>query len=216
MSHCSTEPATPTGTRSNPSPTTQCSRCARLRSPNRSAAPSTSADWPSSRSSTSPMTPTGPAGATFLAFVGLDGDPPSDGLTFSSYQVCLDVAERGDGVALGWERTVRPRIEAGNLVALTDLTMPQRGVINAYLPPARDPAPPHPRLPVPGRRRYRAAGPQRHQRHHRLTRTISRSHHRRAATAPAWPPGRRDRPTHRPERGPPRQRNSSSPRRRQR
>ena len=39
-------------------------------------------------------------------------------------------------------RSVRPRIDTGQLVALTDLTMPQPNAINAYLPKNR-PTPPH-------------------------------------------------------------------------
>ena len=78
----------------------------------------------------------------FLASFGTDSPSRTDGMTFTSYQVCLDVAERGEGVALGWARSVQPRIDAGLLVTLTDLTLPQPNVINAYLPKNR-PTPAH-------------------------------------------------------------------------
>jgi LysR family glycine cleavage system transcriptional activator len=55
-------------------------------------------------------------------------------VVFTSYQVCLDVAERDGGVALGWERSVRPRIDAGTLVRVPDITIPHAGRINAYFP----------------------------------------------------------------------------------
>lgn len=60
--------------------------------------------------------------------------PPSHdrAMVFSSYQLCLDVAERGDGVALGWERSVKPRIEAGTLVRIPGITLSHAGRINAY------------------------------------------------------------------------------------
>ena len=78
----------------------------------------------------------------FLASFDIDSPSRTDGMTFTSYQVCLDVAERGEGVALGWARSVQSRIDAGLLVALTDLTMPHPNAINAYLPKNRS-IPPH-------------------------------------------------------------------------
>ncbi len=78
----------------------------------------------------------------FLASFDIDSPSPVSGMTFTSYQVCLDVAERGEGVALGWARSVQPRIDAGLLVALTDLMMPHPNAINAYLPKNRA-TPPH-------------------------------------------------------------------------
>ncbi len=70
----------------------------------------------------------------FLAFVGVDVTDHERAMEFTSYQVCLDVAERGEGVALGWERSVKPRLDAGTLVRIPGLTMPNAGVIAAYLP----------------------------------------------------------------------------------
>jgi DNA-binding transcriptional LysR family regulator len=55
-------------------------------------------------------------------------------VVFTSYQVSLDVAERDGGIALGWERSVRPRLEAGTLVRVPDITVPHAGRINAYFP----------------------------------------------------------------------------------
>ncbi len=68
-------------------------------------------------------------------FATFDVEPPTDPhMTFTSYLVCLDVAEQGEGVALGWERTVQHRLDAGTLVRLPNITMPKAGVLNAYLP----------------------------------------------------------------------------------
>lgn len=63
-------------------------------------------------------------------------------VVFTSYQVCLDVAERDGGIALGWERSVRSRLDAGTLVRIPDITIPHAGRINAYLP-KRTAANPH-------------------------------------------------------------------------
>lgn len=66
------------------------------------------------------------------AMVGEAGRVKS--VVFTSYQVCLDVAERDGGIALGWERSVRPRLDAGTLVRVPGITIPHAGRINAYFP----------------------------------------------------------------------------------
>lgn len=71
---------------------------------------------------------------SFLAATGAGEPDESNALVFTSYQVCLDVAERGDGIALGWERSVRPRLDAETLVRIPEITLPNAGLINAYLP----------------------------------------------------------------------------------
>lgn len=68
-----------------------------------------------------------------LAAAGVEQPGIDRTLVFTSYQVCLDVAERGDGVALGWEHSVSPRIDAGTLVRVPGLSMPRAGRINAYI-----------------------------------------------------------------------------------
>lgn len=68
-----------------------------------------------------------------LAAPGSSSASPDRAMVFSSYQLCLDVAEQGDGVALGWERSVRPRIEAGTLIRIPGFALSQAGRINAYL-----------------------------------------------------------------------------------
>jgi len=55
-------------------------------------------------------------------------------VVFTSYQMCLDVAERDGGIALGWERSVRSRLDAGTLVRVENITIPHAGTINAYFP----------------------------------------------------------------------------------
>lgn len=57
---------------------------------------------------------------------------PIDGLIFSSYQVCLDTAERGEGVALGWARTVQPRLDEGKLVRIPGIVMTLQDSIYVY------------------------------------------------------------------------------------
>jgi LysR family glycine cleavage system transcriptional activator len=66
------------------------------------------------------------------ALVGENGSVKP--VVFTSYQLCLDVAERDGGIALGWELSVRPRIDAGTLVRVPDITIPHAGRINAYFP----------------------------------------------------------------------------------
>lgn len=66
------------------------------------------------------------------AMVGRPGTVKS--VVFTSYQMCLDVAERDGGIALGWERSVRSRLDAGSLVPVLDITIPHAGRINAYFP----------------------------------------------------------------------------------
>lgn len=73
------------------------------------------------------------------AMVGEAGRVKS--VVFTSYQVCLDVAERDGGIALGWERSVRPRLDAGTLVRVPGITIPHAGRINAYFPNRTAPNP---------------------------------------------------------------------------
>ncbi|MEM9041949.1 MAG: LysR substrate-binding domain-containing protein [Actinomycetota bacterium] len=54
-------------------------------------------------------------------------------LTMTSYQSALDAAERGEGVALGWERSVKPNIDAGTLAEIPGHRR-NGAAINAYLP----------------------------------------------------------------------------------
>ncbi len=68
----------------------------------------------------------------FLAFFRLKEPKPIEGLVFSSYQICLDVAEKGEGVALGWARSVKPRLDLGKLVRIPGMTMPLPDSINVY------------------------------------------------------------------------------------
>lgn len=72
----------------------------------------------------------------------LVGEPgPAKAVVFTSYQMCLDVAERDGGIALGWERSVRSRLAAGTLVRVPDITIPHAGRINAYFPNRTAPNP---------------------------------------------------------------------------
>ncbi|MEM9463788.1 MAG: LysR substrate-binding domain-containing protein [Actinomycetota bacterium] len=78
-----------------------------------------------------------PSWATWRhVFDALESAPPDldQSMVFSSYQASLEVAERGDGIALGWERSVEPRLTAGTLVRVPGITLPEAGTINAYRP----------------------------------------------------------------------------------
>ncbi len=55
-------------------------------------------------------------------------------MTFTSYLVSLDVAEKGEGVTLGWERTVKHRLDVGTLVRIPNITLPNAGKLQAHLP----------------------------------------------------------------------------------
>lgn len=76
-----------------------------------------------------------------LARAGIDGPAPVDGLTFTSYLVCLDMAERSEGLALGWGRTVQPRLEAGTLVPIPGLRVEIPDAIKSYQPVTTQPKP---------------------------------------------------------------------------
>jgi len=65
---------------------------------------------------------------------GVDYPEGNESSVFNSYQVCLEVAEQGDGIALGWATTVKDRIERGGLVALEPLASDLGDVINLYRP----------------------------------------------------------------------------------
>ena len=68
----------------------------------------------------------------FLAFFRLKEPRPIERYIFNSYQICLDVAEEGEGIALGWARSVKARLESGRLVRLPGMTMPLVDNINVY------------------------------------------------------------------------------------
>ncbi|MEM6985420.1 MAG: LysR substrate-binding domain-containing protein [Pseudomonadota bacterium] len=59
----------------------------------------------------------------FLRHVGVKRPPAHSGLEFSSCQVCLDMAERGEGIALGWARTIKPKLDDGKLVRIPNMMM---------------------------------------------------------------------------------------------
>ena len=59
---------------------------------------------------------------------------PIKGLVFNSYQICLDVAERGEGIALGYARSVQPRLDTSALVRIPGMSMPLPDTINLHWP----------------------------------------------------------------------------------
>ncbi|MEM7094262.1 MAG: LysR substrate-binding domain-containing protein [Actinomycetota bacterium] len=75
----------------------------------------------------------------FLGHLGAEEMGQLRGLTLSTYVVCLDLAERGQGVALGWGRTAQPRIDSGALVRIPGFTQTIPDAIRAYRPPAAEP-----------------------------------------------------------------------------
>jgi len=68
----------------------------------------------------------------FLVTFRIREPVPVEGLIFSSYQILLEAAERGEGVALGWERSVRPRIAEGKLVRLPGMSIHQPDGVCVY------------------------------------------------------------------------------------
>ena len=69
---------------------------------------------------------------SFLAFFRLKEPKPIEGLVFNSYQICLDVAEQGEGIALGWGHSVKDRLASGRLMRVPGLTMPLVDIVNLY------------------------------------------------------------------------------------
>ncbi len=77
--------------------------------------------------------------AQFLRHLGLDDVGDLGGVFLSTYLVCLDLAERGQGIALGWGQTAAPRIQAGQLVRIPGFTQTIPDAIRAYRPPPAEP-----------------------------------------------------------------------------
>ena len=75
-----------------------------------------------------------PTWRSFLANFRLKEPMPKEDLTFNSYQICLEVAEKGGGIALAWGNTVQSRIDAGHLVRISEMTMTLPDAINLYQP----------------------------------------------------------------------------------
>lgn len=68
----------------------------------------------------------------FLRHIGVDPPPSLRGPSINSYDVLLDFAENGEGLALGWARSVRARIEAGRLVRIPNMLLPLPDHIAAH------------------------------------------------------------------------------------
>lgn len=77
---------------------------------------------------------------SFLALFRLKEPEPLEGTVFNSYQVCIDVAEKGQGIALGWARSVQSRLDAGALVRIPNMTMPLYDSINVHRPKHKKPS----------------------------------------------------------------------------
>lgn len=69
----------------------------------------------------------------FLDAFDVDTNGMHRDTVFTSYRLCLDVAEQGAGLALGWDRSVRNRLDSGTLVRLEGLSQ-RVGDINVYTP----------------------------------------------------------------------------------
>ena len=69
---------------------------------------------------------------SFLAHFRVRKPKPLDGMAFTSYQVCLDAAEKGEGIALGWFRSVKPQLDEGKLVRIKGMTIEIPESINVY------------------------------------------------------------------------------------
>ena len=77
----------------------------------------------------------------FLAKYQVRKMDSSDQLVFSAYQVSLDVAESGEGIALGWSRSVSSRIADGKLMRFTDMAVHVPDGISVYMRKRIDPHP---------------------------------------------------------------------------
>jgi len=75
-----------------------------------------------------------PSWRSFLANFRLKEPMPIEDLTFSSYQICLEVAEKGGGIALGWGNTVKSLTDAGRLVRISEMSIILPDAINLYQP----------------------------------------------------------------------------------
>ena len=73
----------------------------------------------------------------FLAHHRIREPRPEAGLVFTSYLVCLDMAARGAGIALGWALSIQPMIDDGRLARIPGMTLPFADGICAYRPRLR-------------------------------------------------------------------------------
>ena len=77
----------------------------------------------------------------FLALFRVKEPVPIEGLQFSSYHICLDVAEKGEGIALGWARTLGPRLDSGRLLRIPGMTMALPKSVNVHRPKSAESKP---------------------------------------------------------------------------
>ncbi|MEQ8831748.1 MAG: LysR substrate-binding domain-containing protein [Alphaproteobacteria bacterium] len=68
----------------------------------------------------------------FLHHIGVPPPPTLKGPSINSYDVLLDFAENGEGLALGWARSVKARIDAGRLVRIPNMLLPLPDHIAAH------------------------------------------------------------------------------------
>ncbi len=78
--------------------------------------------------------PTWPTWKSALEAAGADVPEESRTMVYTSYRACIDAAARGEGVALGWDRSLTDRVASGDLVAIDELALRGAASINAYLP----------------------------------------------------------------------------------
>lgn len=67
-----------------------------------------------------------------LANYRLKQPHPIEGLTFNSYQICLEAAENGHGIALGWRRSVQGKLDDGKLVRIPGISLPVAEAVYVY------------------------------------------------------------------------------------
>lgn len=82
-----------------------------------------------------------PGWRQFLAHHRIREPRPETGLVFGSYLVCLDMAARGAGIALGWGLSVKSMIDSGQLVRIPDMDLPFPDGICACRPQGPRPDP---------------------------------------------------------------------------
>lgn len=73
-----------------------------------------------------------PSWSDFLAWYEAHNTSPADDFVFNSYQVCLSMAEQGEGIALGWARSVQSKLYEGKLVRIPGMVMQLPDSIYVY------------------------------------------------------------------------------------
>ncbi len=78
-----------------------------------------------------------PDWSSFLRAFGVAVPHKTTITVINTYALYLDLAELGEGIALGWARSVQDHLNSGRLVRIPGLTLPLPDFINVYRPKHR-------------------------------------------------------------------------------